>query len=70
MTMVGTHTSSDQQSTAEWLRMGPVNALLEGQSEEVYAEAAKDWLQAVKERLTDQELRFNVLLHVITAKRP
>jgi len=70
MTMVGTHTSSDPQWTAEWLRMGPANALLEGQPEEVYAEAAKDWLQAVKERLTDQELRFNVLLHVITAKRP
>ena len=36
-----------------------------GNPEEVYAEAAKDWLQAVKERLTDQELRFSVLLHVI-----
>jgi hypothetical protein len=70
MIMVGTHTSSDELSTAEWLRMGPANALLEGQPEEVYAEAAKDWLQAVKERLTDQGLRFNVLLHVITAKRP
>ena len=50
--------------------MGPANALLEGQPEPVYAEAADDWAQAIKQRATGEGLQFNVLLHVITAKRP
>ena len=50
--------------------MGPANALLEGQPEDVHAEAANDWVQAIKQRVTDQGLQFDVLLHVITAKRP
>jgi hypothetical protein len=50
--------------------MGPANALLEGQPEDVHAEAANDWVQAIKQRATDEGLQFGVLLQVITAKRP
>jgi SAM-dependent methyltransferase len=67
MTMAAWETSIDQQSAADWLRMGPANALLEGQPEDVYAEAANDWVQAVKQRAADKGLHFDVLLQVITA---
>ena len=70
MTMVEPPASWNQDSAGEWLRTGPVSALLAGQPEDVYAEAASDWLHAVKERSTDRELRFDVLLHVISAKHP
>jgi SAM-dependent methyltransferase len=66
--MVEPRTSLNQESAVEWLRTGPVNALLAGQPEDAYAEAASDWLQVMKERSADQELRFDVLLHVISAK--
>ena len=33
----------------------------------MYAEAANDWVQAVKQRAADKGLQFNVLLQVITA---
>jgi hypothetical protein len=33
----------------------------------VYAEAANDWVQAVKQRAADKGLQFDVLLQVITA---
>jgi hypothetical protein len=58
----------NQESAVEWLRTGPVNALLAGQPEGAYAEAASDWLQVMKERSADQALRFDVLLHVISAR--
>jgi ubiquinone/menaquinone biosynthesis C-methylase UbiE len=70
MTMAAWETSIDQQSAVEWLHMGPANALLEGQPENVHAQAANDWVQAVKQRATEEGLQFDVLLHVITAKRP
>jgi SAM-dependent methyltransferase len=70
MTMAAWETSVDQQSAVDWLRMGPANALLEGQPEDVYAEAADDWVRAVKQRAADKGLQFDVLLHLITAKRP
>jgi hypothetical protein len=35
----------------------------------VHAQAANDWVQAIKQRATDEGLQFDVLLHVITAKR-
>ena len=66
--MVEPRTSLNQESAVEWLRTGPVNALLAGQPEDAYAEAASDWLQVMKERSVDQELRFDVLLHVISGK--
>jgi SAM-dependent methyltransferase len=69
MTMAESETSIDQESAAEWLHQGPANALLEGQPKDVYAEAANDWVQAVKQRAADKGLQFDVLLHVITAKR-
>jgi hypothetical protein len=69
MTMPESENSIDQQSAADWLHMGPANALLEGQPEDVYAEAANDWVQAVKQRAADEGLQFDVLFHVITAKR-
>jgi hypothetical protein len=70
MTMAAWETSIDQQSAVDWLHMGPANALLEGQPEDAHAEAANDWVQAIKQRATDEGLQFDVLLHVITAKRP
>jgi hypothetical protein len=70
MTMAAWETSIDQQSAADSLRMGPANALLEGQPQDVHAEAANDWVQAIKQRAADQGLQFDVLLQVITAKRP
>ena len=70
MTMAAWETSIDQQSAADWLHMGPANALLEGQPEDVHAQAANDWVQVVKQRATDEGLQFDVLLQVITAKRP
>jgi SAM-dependent methyltransferase len=70
MTMAAWETSTDQQSAVDWLHMGPANALLEGQPEDAHAEAANDWVQAIKQRATDEGLQFDVLLHVITAKRP
>jgi hypothetical protein len=33
----------------------------------VYAEAANDWVQAVKQRAADKGLQFDVRLQVITA---
>jgi hypothetical protein len=50
--------------------MGPANALLEGQPQDVHAEAANDWVQAIKQRAAAEGLQFDVLLHVITAKHP
>src|SRR4029453_14708522 len=70
MTMAAWETSIDQQSAVDWLHMGPANALLEGQPQDVHAEAADDWVQAIKQRASDEGLQFDVLLHVITAKRP
>ena len=70
MTMAAWETSIDQQSAVDWLHMGPANALLEGQPEAVHAQAANDWVHAVKQRATDEGLQFDVVLHVITAKRP
>ena len=70
MTMAAWETSIDQQSAVDWLHMGPANALLEGQPEDVHAEAGNDWVRAIKQRATDEGLQFDVLLHVITAKRP
>jgi SAM-dependent methyltransferase len=67
MTMAESETSMDQQSAADWLHMGPANALLEGQPEDVYAEAANDWVQAVRHRAANRGLQFDVLLQVITA---
>src|SRR5512133_2418365 len=64
MTMAAWETSIDQQSAVDWLHMGPANALLEGQPEDVHAEAANDWVQAIKQRATDEGLQFDVLLHV------
>ena len=69
MTMAAWEASIDQQSAVDWLHMGPANALLEGQPEDVHAEAANDWVQAIKQRATDEGLQYDVLLHVITAKR-
>jgi hypothetical protein len=69
MTMAAWEASIDQQSAVDWLQMGPANALLEGQPEDVHAEAANDWVQAMKQRATDDGLQFDVLLQVITAKR-
>ncbi len=66
MTMAAWEASIDQQSAVDWLRMGPANALLEGQPEDVYAEAANDCVQAVKQRAAEG-LHFDVLLQVITA---
>ena len=68
MTMAAWETSTDQQSAIDWLHMGPANALLEGQPKDVYAEAANDWVQAVKQRAADKGLQFDVLLQVITAR--
>jgi SAM-dependent methyltransferase len=70
MTMVELETSIDQQGATDWLHMGPANTLLEGQPEDVYGEAAKDWLQAVKQRAADPGPQLDVLFHVITARRP
>ena len=70
MTMVELETSIDQQGATDWLHMGPANTLLEGQPEDVYAEAAKDWLQAVKQRAADEGPQLDVLFHVIMARRP
>ena len=66
MTMAESETSIDQ-SAADWLHQGPANALLEGQPKDVYAQAANDWVQAVKQRAADKGLQFDVLLQVITA---
>jgi hypothetical protein len=68
MIMAGSETSIDQQSAADWLHQGPANALLEGQPKDVYAEAANDWVQAVKQRTADRGLQFDALLQVITAR--
>jgi hypothetical protein len=70
MTMAAWETSINQQSAVDWLHMGPANALLEGHPQDVHAEAANDWVQAIKQRATAEVLQFDVLLHVITAKRP
>ena len=67
MIMAESETSLDQESAADWLHQGPANALLEGQPKDVYAEAANDWVQAVKQRAADKGLQFDVLLQVITA---
>jgi trans-aconitate methyltransferase len=67
MTMAESETSIDQESAADWLHQGPANALLEGQPKDVYAQAANDWVQAVKQRAADKGLQFDVLLQVITA---
>jgi len=67
MTMAEPETSIDQESAADWLHQGPANALLEGQPKDVYAQAANDWVQAVKQRAADKGLQFDVLLQVITA---
>ena len=70
MTMAAWETSIDQQSAVDWLHMGPAKALLEDQPENVHAQAANDWVQVIKQRATEEGLQFDVLLHVITAKRP
>ena len=70
LTMAAWETSIDQQSAVDWLHMGPTNALLEGQHEDVHAQAANDWVRAIKQRATGEGLQFDLLLHVIRAKRP
>ena len=56
MTMAAWETSIDQQSAVDWLHMGPANALLEGQPEDVHAEAAKRLGPGYKQRATDEGL--------------
>ena len=69
--MVEPRTSWNQESAVEWLRTGPSKCAASRRDnlEDAYAEAASDWLQVIKESSADEELRFDVVLHVISAKR-